>query len=188
MCPNQTSFNICYRFGVFLLFVGVGWVHLVRQPLFGLLYQPRMIDDDECGAVGGMRISMGNWSTRRKPAPSATLFTTNSNLTLDQTQATAVGSQPGVRNAYKNLEKILLALPYMSVYFSTLNNSVPIGRIFGTVSFGKFWKKIVDIVNFVSKRTNIKEILYFTHPSVFLQYLALSPIPLRRVHWGCYDN
>jgi hypothetical protein len=37
---------------------------LVRRPLFDLLYQPRMIDDDECGAVGGMRIGRGNRSTR----------------------------------------------------------------------------------------------------------------------------
>jgi hypothetical protein len=35
----------------------------------GLLYQPRMIDDDDYGAVGGMRIARGNRSTRRKPAP-----------------------------------------------------------------------------------------------------------------------
>jgi hypothetical protein len=28
-----------------------------------------MIDDDECGAVGGMRIGRGNPSSRRKPAP-----------------------------------------------------------------------------------------------------------------------
>jgi hypothetical protein len=35
----------------------------------GLLYQPRMIDDDEYGAVGGMRIGRGNRSTRRKPPP-----------------------------------------------------------------------------------------------------------------------
>jgi hypothetical protein len=35
----------------------------------GLLYQPRMIDDDNYGAVGGMRIGRGNRSTRRKPAP-----------------------------------------------------------------------------------------------------------------------
>jgi hypothetical protein len=46
---------------------------LVLLPLFGLLYQPRMIDDDdddddECGAVGEMRIGWGNRSTRRKPA------------------------------------------------------------------------------------------------------------------------
>jgi hypothetical protein len=34
----------------------------------GLLYQPRMIDDDY-GAFGGMRIGRGNRSARRKPAP-----------------------------------------------------------------------------------------------------------------------
>jgi hypothetical protein len=28
-----------------------------------------MIDDDECGAIGGMRIGRGNRSTRIKPAP-----------------------------------------------------------------------------------------------------------------------
>jgi hypothetical protein len=40
-------------------------VHLLRRPLFGPLYQPRMIDDDdddddECGAVGGVRIGREN--------------------------------------------------------------------------------------------------------------------------------
>jgi hypothetical protein len=35
----------------------------------GLLYHLRMIGDAECGAVGGTRIGMGNWSTWRKPAP-----------------------------------------------------------------------------------------------------------------------
>jgi hypothetical protein len=40
---------------------------LVRRPLIGLLYQPRIMDD-EC-EVGGMRIGMGNRSIRRKPAP-----------------------------------------------------------------------------------------------------------------------
>jgi hypothetical protein len=35
----------------------------------GLLYQPRMIDDAECGTVGGIRIGRGNRSTRRKAAP-----------------------------------------------------------------------------------------------------------------------
>jgi hypothetical protein len=41
----------------------------LRRPLTGLLYQPRMIDDDECGAVVGMRISRRNRSTLRKPSP-----------------------------------------------------------------------------------------------------------------------
>jgi hypothetical protein len=32
-------------------------------------YQPQMIDDGDCGAVGGMKIGRGNRSTRRKLAP-----------------------------------------------------------------------------------------------------------------------
>jgi hypothetical protein len=44
------------------------WVHCLRSPLFGLLYQPRMMDDDECVATFGIRIGLGNRSTRRKPA------------------------------------------------------------------------------------------------------------------------
>jgi hypothetical protein len=35
----------------------------------GLLYQPRMIGDGDCGEIGGMEIDTGNRSTRRKPAP-----------------------------------------------------------------------------------------------------------------------
>jgi hypothetical protein len=41
----------------------------VCRPLFGLLYQPQMIDDCDCGAIGGMKIGRGNRSTSRKPAP-----------------------------------------------------------------------------------------------------------------------
>jgi hypothetical protein len=35
----------------------------------GLLYQPRMIGDGDCGEIGGMKIGRGNRSTRRKPSP-----------------------------------------------------------------------------------------------------------------------
>jgi hypothetical protein len=35
----------------------------------GLLYQPRIIGDGDCGEIGGMKIGRGNRSTRRKPAP-----------------------------------------------------------------------------------------------------------------------
>jgi hypothetical protein len=35
----------------------------------GLLYQPQMINDGDCGVIGGMKIGRGNRSTRRKPAP-----------------------------------------------------------------------------------------------------------------------
>jgi hypothetical protein len=41
---------------------------LVHLPLFDLLYQPWMIDDDACVAVGGMRIGKGNRSTRTECA------------------------------------------------------------------------------------------------------------------------
>jgi hypothetical protein len=37
-------------------------------------------DEDECGAVGEMRIGRGNLSTRRKPSPSVTFSTTNPTL------------------------------------------------------------------------------------------------------------
>jgi hypothetical protein len=60
--PSQMNiFSISY-----FLRVGRDWVLLVRRPLNGLLHQPRMIDDNECGAVDGMRTGTGNRSTRRK--------------------------------------------------------------------------------------------------------------------------
>jgi hypothetical protein len=37
----------------------------------GLLYQPQMIDDGDCGAIGGMKIGRENRSTRRKPVPTS---------------------------------------------------------------------------------------------------------------------
>jgi hypothetical protein len=35
----------------------------------GLLYQPRMIGEGDCGEIGGMKIGRGNRSTRGKNAP-----------------------------------------------------------------------------------------------------------------------
>jgi hypothetical protein len=59
----------------------------------GLLYQPRMIDDDY-GAVDGMRIGRGNRSTRRKPAPVPLCPPQIPHyLTWDQTRAAEVRSQ-----------------------------------------------------------------------------------------------
>jgi hypothetical protein len=34
----------------------------------GLLYEPQMIDDGVCGAIGGMKVGRGNRSTLRKSA------------------------------------------------------------------------------------------------------------------------
>jgi hypothetical protein len=85
---------MCVFFVFFLVSLGgVRLSPLGTSSTVGLLYQPRMIDDD-CGAVGGMRIGRGNRSTRRKPAlvplcPPQILH----DLTRDQTRAAAVGSQ-----------------------------------------------------------------------------------------------
>jgi hypothetical protein len=65
------STPILYNGLFFLKNSGVGlWV---LRPLTGLLYQPRMTGDGNCGEIGGMKIGKGNRSTRRKPAP-APLF------------------------------------------------------------------------------------------------------------------
>jgi hypothetical protein len=75
------------------LVVGWDWVHFVRRPLIGLLYQPRMTDD-ECGTVGGMRIGRGNRSTRRKSAPvPLSPPQIPHDLTWARIRAAAVGSQ-----------------------------------------------------------------------------------------------
>jgi hypothetical protein len=48
----------------------VGWDSpLGTAVTSGLLYQPQMIDEGDCGEIGGMKIGRGNRSTRRKPAP-----------------------------------------------------------------------------------------------------------------------
>jgi hypothetical protein len=62
-CKYDGYFTSCRQF--FLISRGgVRLVHLARRPLFDLLYQSPMIDD-ECEAVGGMRIGRGNRSIRR---------------------------------------------------------------------------------------------------------------------------
>jgi hypothetical protein len=49
--------------------------------------------DDECGAVGGMRISRGNRNTREKICcPSATFSQIPHDLTWDQIRAAMVGT------------------------------------------------------------------------------------------------
>jgi hypothetical protein len=86
----------CHTNLSFLFFLGVGWdwVHLVRQPLFGLLYQPRTIGDDECGTVGRVRICRGNRSAWRKPAPvSLRPPRITYDLTWARTRAAARGSR-----------------------------------------------------------------------------------------------
>jgi hypothetical protein len=54
--------------GIFLLLVGWDQVPCTAVTS-GLLYQPQMIGEGDCGAIGGMKIGRGNQITRRKPAP-----------------------------------------------------------------------------------------------------------------------
>jgi hypothetical protein len=49
-------------------FSGVGLSRLGTAATSGLLYKPQMIDEGDCGAIGGMKIGRGNRSTQRKPA------------------------------------------------------------------------------------------------------------------------
>jgi hypothetical protein len=51
------------------ILIGVRVGPLGTAAIIGLLYQPRMIDDGDCGAISEMKIGKGNRSTRRKPAP-----------------------------------------------------------------------------------------------------------------------
>jgi hypothetical protein len=59
----------CFRFFFLVSLGGVRLSPLGTSATVGLLYQPQMIDDDNYGALGGMRIGRGNRSTQRKPAP-----------------------------------------------------------------------------------------------------------------------
>jgi hypothetical protein len=55
------------------------------------LYQPQMIDDGDCGAIGGMTIGRGNRNIWRKPAPVPLCQTHD--LTGARTRTAAVVSQ-----------------------------------------------------------------------------------------------
>jgi hypothetical protein len=54
---------------IIIIISGVRLSPLATAATTGLLYQPQMIDDGECVAIGGMKIGKGNRSTRRKPTP-----------------------------------------------------------------------------------------------------------------------
>jgi hypothetical protein len=58
----------------------------------GILYKPQMIGEDDCGAIGGMKIGRENRSTRRKPA-AAPLCPPQ--IPHDQTRARTPGRRGG---------------------------------------------------------------------------------------------
>jgi hypothetical protein len=91
---DQQSFFAFWNFKLWNYFFLVGWDWLGTAATTGLLYQPQMVDDGDCGAVGGMKIDRGNRSTRRKPA-SVPLCPPQipHGLTRVRTRAAAVGSK-----------------------------------------------------------------------------------------------
>jgi hypothetical protein len=62
------SFNCTYYYLLLFIASGVG-LSPCTAATSGLLYQPQMIGEGDCGAISGMKIGRGNRSTRRKPAP-----------------------------------------------------------------------------------------------------------------------
>jgi hypothetical protein len=75
-CVYAPSY-VMYLLFFFVILSGVRLSPLGTAATIGLMYQPQMIDDGVCGAIGGMKIGRRNRSTRREPAPIATLPTTN---------------------------------------------------------------------------------------------------------------
>jgi hypothetical protein len=53
-------YAISYMFIFYFIFSGVGLGPLGTAATSGLLYKPQMIDEGDCGAVGGMKIGRGN--------------------------------------------------------------------------------------------------------------------------------
>jgi hypothetical protein len=86
MCNSMHSY--------FFIIGGVGLTSTWYCATSGLLHKPQMIDDGDCGAIGGMTIGRGNRSTRRKPA-SGPLCPPQipHDQTRDRIRAAAVGSQ-----------------------------------------------------------------------------------------------
>jgi hypothetical protein len=58
----------------------------------GLLYKLQMINEDDCGAIGGMKIGRGNQITRRKPAAAPLCLP---QIPHDQTRARTPGRRGG---------------------------------------------------------------------------------------------
>jgi hypothetical protein len=78
---------------------------------FWPILQPQMINEGDCGAIGGMKVGRGNRSTRRKPAPAP--FCPPQiprHQTRARTRATAMGSQR--LTAWATARPVLAVSPY----------------------------------------------------------------------------
>jgi hypothetical protein len=89
---NRDTYLICF---FFIILSEVRLSSLGTAATTGLLYQPQMIYDADCGAIGGMKIGRGNRSTRRNPAPEPLRpHQIPHDQTRARTRAAAVVSQP----------------------------------------------------------------------------------------------
>jgi hypothetical protein len=90
-CVVCLSGTTCIIYFLFIYGARVEPSPLLLQPFIGLLCQPWMIDDDDCGAIGTMNEWQGN---QRKPAPVPLCPPQIPyHLTRAGTRATAVGSR-----------------------------------------------------------------------------------------------
>jgi hypothetical protein len=70
----RVLFSYCF----FIILSGVRLSPLGTAATTALLYQPQMMDDGDCGAVGRMKVGRGNRKYSVKTCPHTTLSTTNS--------------------------------------------------------------------------------------------------------------
>jgi hypothetical protein len=71
---SHLACHLLRRWYLFFILSGVRLSPLGTETINWPIVQPQMIDDGDCGAIGGMKSGRENQSTRRKPA---TLPTTN---------------------------------------------------------------------------------------------------------------
>jgi hypothetical protein len=66
-CCDSYMYHLHFAYTVYFLFFNLCGVTFGTAATTGLFYQLRMTSDGDCGETGGMNISRGNRSTRRKP-------------------------------------------------------------------------------------------------------------------------
>jgi hypothetical protein len=69
--------NLYYYYFLFIYEAGVESSPLLRQPIIDLLYQPWLMDSDDCGSISGMNEWQGKLKYSKRACPSAALSTTD---------------------------------------------------------------------------------------------------------------
>jgi hypothetical protein len=112
-----------------------------------LLYQPQMIDDDDCGEIGGMNIGRGKRSTRRKPTPTATLPTTNPTWSDP-------GLNPGRRGVKPATNRLSYGTASRSPYFTH--------QVIATLSLGNLYRiSVMRKPNHMARNINRTLLIFF---------------------------